>query len=220
MSTTRLSRLIQWPRAVLGMIYRTPKWRFTRQVRRGHIVVGIGTYGTPNLYDYTSRNKPSLTIGNYCSIAGEVTILVEGNHRAEFVTTFPIAEILVKSDSKISTNLDDGPVSIGHDVWIGFGATIVGCSIGNGAVVAAGSVVVRDVRPFAIVGGVPAREIRRRFPDDVCEALEKIAWWELDKNEVITLAPSLLREPNVIELAERVAQLKREKHLGTMPRAK
>lgn len=69
--------------------------------------------------------------------------------------------------------------TIGHDVWIGHGATVLaGITIGNGAVIAAGAVVAKDVEPYTIVGGVPAKVIRRRFPEDIAERLERLAWWD------------------------------------------
>lgn len=70
-------------------------------------------------------------------------------------------------------------VTIGHDVWIGHGATILpGVTIGNGAVIGAGAVVSRDVEPYTIVGGVPAAPIRRRFPEDVAQRMDRLAWWD------------------------------------------
>lgn len=71
------------------------------------------------------------------------------------------------------------PVTIGHDVWIGHGAIVLpGRSIGTGAVVAAGAVVTRDVAPYTIVAGVPAKVVKRRFPEAVAARLERLAWWE------------------------------------------
>lgn len=76
-------------------------------------------------------------------------------------------------------------VTIGHDVWIGHGATILpGLTIGNGAVVGAGAVVSRDVRPYEIVGGVPARSIRDRFPTEVGARLDRLAWWDWDHDRL------------------------------------
>jgi phosphonate metabolism protein (transferase hexapeptide repeat family) len=70
-------------------------------------------------------------------------------------------------------------VVIGHDVWIGHGVTVLpGVSVGNGAVIGAGAVVSRDVAPYSIVGGVPARLIRRRFPQDIAERMDALAWWD------------------------------------------
>jgi phosphonate metabolism protein (transferase hexapeptide repeat family) len=76
-------------------------------------------------------------------------------------------------------------VTIGHDVWIGHGATILpGVSIGNGAVVGAGAVVSRDVAPYTIVGGVPARPIRERFDRALAEAYDRLAWWDWDHDRL------------------------------------
>lgn len=76
-------------------------------------------------------------------------------------------------------------VIIGHDVWIGHGATILpGVTVGNGAVIGAGAVVSRDVAPYTIVGGVPARQIRDRFPADVAAAMDGLAWWDWDHDRL------------------------------------
>jgi acetyltransferase-like isoleucine patch superfamily enzyme len=85
---------------------------------------------------------------------------------------------------------DDFFFEIGSDVWIGQGARLMqGIRIGHGAVVAAGSVVTKDVPPYAIVGGVPARTLRQRFSEAVIQRLLEISWWELDFNEISRLAP-------------------------------
>jgi acetyltransferase-like isoleucine patch superfamily enzyme len=186
---------------------RYPKYQFASLVRSGKIVVGKGTYGSPALIDYTNRLFPALVIGNYCSIATEVSFLVEPNHRIDTVATFPILERL-GPESSLSSNIQVGPARVGHDVWIGYRCTIVGgCSIGNGAVIASGSVVTRDVRPYTVVGGVPAKEIKRRFSDAICEELESIKWWELTESEVCKLAPFLSDVPKP-ELRQAVESLR------------
>ena len=95
----------------------------------------------------------------------------------------------LRQDSIITNR--DNPLTIGHDVWIGDRVTILGgCkSIGNGAVIAAGSVVTRDVAPYAVVAGAPARPIRRRLNDETIDLMEASRWWESDLAALITKPP-------------------------------
>ena len=179
-------------------------------VRQGLLSVGRASYGCPVVHDFTGRHRPAVTIGNYCSIADGVHILIEANHRSEGFTTFPILERLPDIGSRTNTNVEDGPAHIGHDVWIGFGATIVGGRrIGDGAVVAARAVVTRDVRPFAIVAGVPAREIRRRFDDETCDRLQALRWWDCSESDVLNLAPFLTGAPDLDALTAALSSLRR-----------
>jgi acetyltransferase-like isoleucine patch superfamily enzyme len=154
--------------------------------------VGRHTYGSPIL-GLVPGGAARVRIGSFTSIAGDVMIMVGGNHRIDWVTTFPLRPRL-----GLPGAYGDGHpappqgVIIGHDVWIGDGVLILdGTSIGNGAVVGARSVVTKDVAPYAIVAGNPAREVGRRFSDEQIEALQEIGWWEWP-DEVV---------------AERVAQL-------------
>ena len=81
-------------------------------------------------------------------------------------------------------------VTIGHDVWIGHGATILpGVTVGDGAVIGAGAVVSKSVEPYTIVGGVPARVIRRRFPQEIAERFQRLAWWDWDHDRLRTVLP-------------------------------
>lgn len=81
-------------------------------------------------------------------------------------------------------------VTIGHDVWIGHGATILpGVTVGDGAVIGAGAVVSKSVEPYTIVGGVPARVIRRRFPQEIAERFQRLAWWDWDHDRLRTALP-------------------------------
>jgi hypothetical protein len=87
-------------------------------------------------------------------------------------------------------------ITIGHDVWIGHGATILpGVTVGNGAVIGAGAVVSKDVAPYAIVGGVPARAIRQRFPDAIAERLQALAWWDWDHERLRMALPDFRALP-------------------------
>lgn len=122
-----------------------------------------------------------ITIGSFVSISKDVTVFLGGNHRPDWVSTFPFPAF---SDFEGATGITGhettkGNVTIGSDVWIGECSTILsGVTIGHGAVVGAYSVVAKDVPPYAIVCGNPAKIIRYRFrPDQIVELLD-IAWWD------------------------------------------
>lgn len=136
------------------------------------IVVGKGT----NIHrDCVFKGKEPISIGKYCEIA-EGTHIISSNHAVNRINMNLTVQLSIGAGRLFATK---GPVSIGHNVWIGDNATILsGVSIGNGAVVGAGSVVTRDVPPFTIVGGSPARPIRKRFSDAVIAELQEVAWWD------------------------------------------
>lgn len=123
-------------------------------------------------------------IGRFCSIADHVSAGL-ASHPMEWVSTSPAFYHGRDSIPKDLASLDYDPSApqtvIGSDVWIGEGVHIrPGVSIGNGAVIGMGSVVTHDVPPYAIVGGNPARVIRLRFPQDICDRLNASQWWERD----------------------------------------
>lgn len=154
--------------------------------------MGYRSYGTPRVIRYKGDIEP-VTIGSYCSIAANVEIFVGGNHRVDWVSTFPL-RILLNLPGALQDGhpASRGAVTIGNDVWIGREATIMsGVTIGDGAVVAARSVVARDVRPYAIVVGNPAREVRRRFSDDIIKRLLDVRWWDWPEDEIIAAVPLL-----------------------------
>ena len=142
------------------------------------VSVGKGTYGPINVE--MASNKYRINIGNYCSIANGTAFVLSSEHALNHISTFPFK---VKVTHEVEEEgLSKGNITVDDDVWIGYGATILsGVHIGQGAVVASGSVVTKDVPPYAIVGGVPAKVIRYRFPGDICAELLKVDFSKLDE---------------------------------------
>lgn len=145
------------------------------------VTVGIATYGDINVLSYNNISK--LTIKNYCSIGPKVTFVLNSDHELSHITSYPFKVKLLKSMDYEATS--KGDIIVDDDVWIGYGATIMsGVHIGQGAVVAAGAVVTKDVPPYAIVGGVPAKVIKYRFDPKMIEELLKIDYSKLTKEDI------------------------------------
>ena len=163
-------------------------------VARHGFQIGDYSYGAPIVRQWDQGTK--LMVGRYCSIAPDVEFILGGNHRAHCVTTFPISGIFATGQD--SDELwSRGDIVVGSDVWIGAGAVIMsGVRIGDGAVVGAHAVITRDVEPFAIVAGNPARLIRQRFPDDIIQQLLELRWWDLNHDQLMPFVP-LLRSDRI-----------------------
>ncbi|NWD76441.1 CatB-related O-acetyltransferase [Pseudomonas gingeri] len=154
---------------------------------------GYGSYGVPQVHDW--REGTTLRIGAYCSIAGGVQIFLGGHHRTDWVSTFPFPAMVPQASHIADYGGSRGDVRVGNDVWLCSNCTLLsGVTIGDGAIVAAGAVVTRDVAPYAVVGGNPARFLRWRFPEDQRFALLQSAWWNWPKEEVLGLADKLCRD--------------------------
>lgn len=135
------------------------------------VTIGKYSYGPLNIYNYEKENS-GLQIGNFCSIALDVKFILGGNHFTNRLLTYPIEPMLYKSGNVGSYS--KGKIIIGHDCWIGNGSIILsGVVIGNGSVVAAGSVVTKAFPPYSIIGGSPAKLIRKRFTDEMIDELNK-----------------------------------------------
>ncbi len=157
---------------------------------RDYAVVGAGTYGEPIVH---FRKCANLRIGAYCSIGGDVHIFLGGNHPVDWVTTYPFGVLRADASHLARAPESKGDVTIGNDVWIGDGAAILsGVTIGNGAVIGARAVIAKDVPPYAIVVGNPAKVVRYRFEPEQIEALERIAWWNWPEQKLARALPLLL----------------------------
>lgn len=153
--------------------FTTPVGRFPLDKIR----IGRKTYGFIDVLFSNPENK--LIIGNYCSIAQGVKFLPSTDHALDRISTYPFKTMCLTGELEA---LSKGDIVVDDDVWIGYGSTILsGVHIGQGAVVAAGSVVTKDIPPYAIVGGVPARVIKYRFAPELIQELLKIDYSKLDE---------------------------------------
>lgn len=157
------------------------------------------------LYHYPV-NEDKLKIGKFCSIAcGAKFLFTSGNHTMQSLSTytFPIFFEEWGLDPKdIRSAWDNkGDIVIGNDVWIGYEAVVMsGVSIGDGAIIGTRAVVTKDVAPYTIVGGVPAKPIRKRFDDETIKALQALRWWDWEFDEIQKKLPAL-RSGDLAQLA-------------------
>lgn len=154
--------------------------------------VGKFTYGHELVTVKDFQMGEKIKIGKFCSISSNVTIFLGGNHTIYNVSTYPFGIInqdKFKSDRKNIVEKGSDTI-IGNDVWIGHGVTILsGVTIGDGAIIAANSNVTKDVDPYSIVGGNPARFIKKRFTDEQISKLLEISWWNLEEDKIEDLLP-------------------------------
>jgi acetyltransferase-like isoleucine patch superfamily enzyme len=187
----RLGRYIR--RKVAALQGREPPLSLTAQ-RLPQYRIGPHTYGQPEVFYYP--NNAELEISDYCSIASDVGIFLGGEHHPEWVSTYPFGALWREHATPLQPR-SRGNVVIGSDVWIGRNATIMsGVTVGHGAVIAAKSLIVKDVAPYAIVGGNPAKLIRYRFDEDTIARLLAIAWWDWPADRV-RKAADLLQGPDI-----------------------
>jgi acetyltransferase-like isoleucine patch superfamily enzyme len=178
-----------------------------REIKIGNVPVRVGkyTYGinTVSVLNWDDSGA-TVEIGRFCSISYGLKIFTGGNHRVDWITTYPFGHINM-SDFYIEPVVGHPKrgcsVVIGNDVWIGRDVTIMsGVSIGDGAVVAANSHVVKSVQPYEIVGGNPAKHIKFRFEEEVIASLLKTKWWEWPDQKIFASVGKLCSSPQDSDL--------------------
>jgi len=157
------------------------------------------------LYHYPFANNDRLKIGKFSSIAYGTKFLFNGsNHTLSSASTYPFPVVAEEwgLQEPITKAWDNkGDIVVGNDVWIGFEAVIMaGVTIGDGAIIASRSVVTKDVEPYSIVGGTPAKLIRKRFPDEQVQRLLAIKWWNWDDEKIEQNLTKILDVNKIMEL--------------------
>ena len=166
-------------------------------IKNPNIIVGDYTYydDFEDVHNFEKNVKyhfdftgDQLIIGKFCMIASDVKFIMNGaNHLSNAISTYPFAVFGNGWENAMEgkTYPNKGNIEIGNDVWIGYNATIMaGVKIGDGAIIATNSTVVSDVEPYTIVGGNPAREIKKRFSPEIVERLLKLQWWNWDIEKI------------------------------------
>ncbi|GHU35831.1 hypothetical protein FACS1894172_18120 [Spirochaetia bacterium] len=190
--------------------------RHKSQYPQKNIHFGTFTYGDPIIHIW--NEKIECKIGKFCSIAGNVQIMLGGEHSVEWITTYPFSAFLHYYENTMGEFLRSGnDIIIGNDVWIGGDVKIMsGVVIGDGCVIGANSVVTRNkkIPDYSIWAGVPAKEIGKRFSDKTIEKLQEIQWWNWSDDDICNVIP-ILQNNDVRKLIEYYEEHKYGKKNGT-----
>jgi acetyltransferase-like isoleucine patch superfamily enzyme len=165
--------------------------------------IGRHTVGKPDVR-HGADTQAQLTIGDYCSIAEGVTIMLGEEHGTDWVTTYPFAALWPQGPSLQPPKATKGDVTIGNDVWIGTHSLLLsGTTIGDGAVIGAGSVVRGRIPPYAIAVGNPCRTVMYRFKPEEISTLLALRWWDWTEEVIGEALPLLLSKdiPGITEFA-------------------
>lgn len=167
-------------------------WRWRRLIDSGIVTVGRHTYGVPVVFTFKG-NESNLEVGAFTSITTGTKILLGGNHPTKWVSTFPFrSKWNMPGAYEDGMPYSKGDVRIGSDVWIAVDCVILsGVNIGDGAIVMSGSHVTADIEPYSIAGGIPAKVVAKRFPEDIIEKMLKIRWWNWDDDTIRKAVPFL-----------------------------
>lgn len=175
------------------------KIRLNKKFENFNENVSVGNYSYGDFKVYSWDNKTKLKIGKFCSIAEGVKFLLGGEHRSDFVTTYPFNALLKNFNYIEGHPHTKGDIIIENDVWIGSDAKILsGVKIHNGAIVGANSIITKDIPPYAIVAGNPAKIIKYRFNNEIIEKLLDVKWWDFKEEKLVKVIP-LLQSNNINE---------------------
>ena len=167
--------------------------------------VGLHTYGMENIsIDRYIGSDCKIKIGNYCSIATNVSIITGGIHPKNWVSTFPFrAKFNLEGKFIDGMPYSNGDIHIGNDVWIGSGVTILsGIIIGDGAIIAANATITKDIPAYAIAGGLPCKVIKYRFDKEMIEKLLELKWWNWSEEKILNEV-SILNSENIKEFVNK-----------------
>ncbi len=169
---------------------------YAEKIKREHcncyesenVEIGDFSYGYPDIQQYGGKLK----IGKFCSFAPNVKIMLGGEHRTDWCTTYPFNALMPEFSYIDGHPFSKGDITIGNDVWIGSDVTILsGVTIGDGSVIAANACVTQNVEPYTIVGGIPAKPIKKRFCDEEIKRLLRIRWCDWKWEEIWQVIPVL-----------------------------
>lgn len=150
-----------------------------------HVSVGRHTYGLSKRTFVQPHAAAPISVGAFCSIGPEVLIFGRADHPTQLASTYPFRAKLLHPEAGNTDAVTKGAVRIGSDVWIGARAMILsGVTVGDGAIIAAGAVVARDVPAYGIVAGNPAKLIKYRFAPEIVAALLEIRWWDWPEEKI------------------------------------
>jgi acetyltransferase-like isoleucine patch superfamily enzyme len=168
-----------------------------------NIFFGDFTYGNPDVLQWDEGTK--LNVGKFCSIAGNVKIFLGGNHRSDWISTYPFNSLSKFFPDSVNIKghpFSKGDVIIGNDVWLADSCVILsGVTIGDGAIVGANSVVSKNIEPYQIYAGNPAKLIKNRFDENDITMLLEMKWWNWEIEHVKSVG-NLLCSNNITELYE------------------
>lgn len=192
----------------------TRKTTRTTKIGNSMITIDQFTYGADEINIRQWNEGANLSIGAFCSVGASVTIFLGGNHRVDWISTFPFGHVYVDElggENSKGHPATKGDVIIGNDVWVGEGATIMsGITIGDGAVIAANSTITKDVLPYSIVGGNPAKFLRYRFDPAIIDLLLELKWWNLPLDSIKAIAKLLSAPPDMKLLSKLIALYRSE----------
>lgn len=152
----------------------------------GNINIGYAT-----TLGYNNLLSGNISIGKYCQLGVDIALHAT-NHPMSYMSTYINKNLFLGELKQLK---EQNKIVIGNDVWIGHGVLIVGnITVGNGAILAAGAVVTKDVLPYTIVGGVPAKFIKKRFSDSIIQEIEDLKWWDLTETELEKIKPLFFKD--------------------------